>query len=297
MSTSVDSVKAPKTEVYDTMHEVLENGFVCKGDYCPTSEYVDALEDLAALSGGKELEASDFGELRKRCNLKVLADLIENDPYLPVILTNKEALAKGKFSIGGDANHGPVPAHYYKRLVYLSQIALKHMVDPDLDTNGVYGPKTTKAVAEFQQKVGIDDNGTRIGVETISALVMRCRISKEEMVARLIAVRDELEREGASVYIKNDQRDHASPLVEETILVVTDALKWIGELDIQASANLPKGSNEVNDALNRANHSGKIDVRGKDKDGDGKPDKVDEISKVGPNVLDAIIESVKEFEI
>ncbi len=298
MSKAVDFVKAPKAEVYDTMQEVLEPGFVCNGEHCPTSEYVDAIEDLAALSPNKvELEASDFAELKKRCNLKVLADLIQNDPYLPVILANKEALVKGKFSIDGDSKHGPVPAQYYKRLVYLSQIALKHMVDPDLDTNGVYGPKTTKAVAEFQQKVGIDDDGTRIGFETISALVMRCRISKEEMVARLIAVRDELEREGASVYVKNDQRKEASPLVEETLLVLTDSLKWIGELDIMTSANLPTGSNTVNDALNRANDTGKIDVLGDDRDGDGKPDKVKEISKVGPRVIDAIIERVKEFEI
>lgn len=294
MSQSLDFVKAPEKVVFDTMDQVLEHDYACEEEYCPQSEYVEAVEDLANLTGSEKLEVSDFNALKKRCNLDLLADLIQNDPYLPIILTNKEALAKGKFKIDGNGHHGPVPDQYYKRLVYLSQIALKHLVDSELDTNGVYGPNTTKAVAKFQKEVGIDNKGTLIGRGTISALVMRCRYSKEEMVARLTEVRDELESEDAFVYVKSDQRKKASPLVRETLLVLTDALKWIGALDIRQSANLPTGSNLVQDALNAANDGGKIEVLGKDRDGDGKPDKVNDITQVGPKVLDAIIECVKK---
>ena len=303
MSASLDSVKAPKESISNTISDVLDYDYSCEGENCPDSQYVEAVVGLAGLTnptGSLNLDSSDFNALRKRRNLGLLADLIQNDPYLPIILTNKEALVKGKFQIDGNGHHGPVPKHYYKRLVYLSQIALKHLVDPELDTNGVYGPATTKAVAEFQKKVGIDGDGTKIGYQTISALVMRLRYSKEELVADLTRVRDELESswgEDAYVYVKNDQRKEASPLVEDTLTVLTDALKWIGVLDIKQSPKLPTGSNIVKDALNAANESDKIDVLGKkDEDGDGKPDKVNDITKVGPYVLDELIDCVKNYE-
>ena len=119
----------------------------------------------------------------------------------------------------------------------MMQVALRHLVDPSLPTTGYYGDKTAKAVEKFQETVGIEGGyeGTIAGPRTLSALVMRCRMDKDELISKLTKSQGELDSKGAFFYYDTSSSKPPKHAVaaRETI---GDALKWLGLMDADVSA-------------------------------------------------------------
>lgn len=266
-------VSSPDKHVVKTMDKVLKPDFACKKEVCPSDDYVMAVEDLAALSGSEKLEKSDYEALGLRINLGVIADLIESDPYFGmVILKGGKALEKGKTEIVTETIVPSVPPTYYRRLVYMMQVALRHLVDPDLPTTGFYGNQTAAAVEEFQETVGIEGGfeGKIAGPRTLSALIMRCRMDKDELISKLTKSQEELSKKGAFFYYDSSSTNPPKHGVKARELI-GDALKWLGLMD----ADIPAASHQAFQVL-------------KDMYGD------EQLSLVGPNVMQMIIDAVME---
>ena len=266
-------VSSPDKHVINTMDRVMNPSFCCHKEVCPKDSYVTAVKGLASLAGTEKLESSDYEALGLRMNLGVIADLIESDPYFgQVILKGNKALKKGATEIVSDTIVPSVPPTFYKRMVYMMQVALRHLVDPDLPTTGVYGKQTAKAVEKFQESVGIEGGyeGKIAGPRTLSALVMRCRIDKDALISKLTKSQDELASKGAFFYYDSSSTHPPKHAIEARELI-GDALKWLGLINVNTHA----ASHQAFQVL-------------KDMYGD------EQLSLIGPKVMQMIIDAVME---
>jgi len=266
-------VGSPDKFVIKTMDVALSPSSCCKKEVCPTDNYSKAVKGLAALTGTAKLEKSDYEALGLRINLGVIADLIESDPYFTqVILAGDKALKKGATEIVSETVVPSVPPTYYKRLVYMMQLALRHLVDPKLPATGVYGKQTAKAVEKFQEMVGIEGGfeGTIAGPRTLSALIMRCRMDKDELVSKLTKSQEELAEKGAFFYYDSSST-HPPKHGMEARELIGDALKWLGLMD----ADVPAASHQALEVLREVYGEG-------------------EIGLIGPKVMQKLIDRVVE---
>jgi hypothetical protein len=266
-------VSSPDKHVVKTMGQVLAPDFACKKDVCPKDSYVKAVKGLATLAGTEKLEKSDYEALGLRINLGVIADLIESDPYFgQVILKGNKALKKGATEIVTETIVPSVPPTYYKRMVYMMQVALRHLVDPNLPTTGFYGDKTAAAVEKFQEMVGIEGGfeGKIAGSRTLSALIMRCRMDKDALISKLTKSQEELGSKGAFFYYDSSSTHPPKHAIEARELI-GDALKWLGLMDSDVSA----ASHQALDVLR--------EVYGDD-----------QMGLVGPKVMQKLIDAVME---
>jgi hypothetical protein len=283
-------VSSPDKHVVKTMNQVLKPDFACKKDVCPKDSYVKAVKGLAALSGSEKLEKSDYEALGLRINLAVIADLIESDPYFgQVILEGEKALEQDATQIITKTAIPSIPPTYYRRMVYMMQVALRHLVDPDLPTTGYYGEKTAKAVEKFQEMVGIEGGyeGTIAGPRTLSALIMRCRMDKEALISKLTKSQEELASKGAFFYYDSSSSHPPKHAIEARELI-GDALKWLGLMDVDT----PAASHQAFQVLKDMYGQRLENEKGMTKDEANA--KKEQLSLIGKNVMQIVIDAVVE---
>lgn len=237
MSNEVN-VTAPNPVIISTLNELAES-YDCEPGYScpPMSEYSEALEKLAELGKYTDdscVESDDFEKLNFRFTMPLLADLIEHDPYFKLLLKRDQTLTNDKTKIASKYADGSeaIPEEHYGRLVYLMEVALRHLVGDlpkGFKVDGEFDDATEVALASFQMMMGIEvkEAGVVADKETLGLLVMHTRYTKSAMLDKLAETQDVLHKEG-SFYYWDPNRKNAPKYIKDAREAIVDAMVWLG---------------------------------------------------------------------
>lgn len=176
-----------------------------------------AFLNLANLSGDKNtIEQSDLDVILLNSNK--LSEVMLNDPEYRSDLINGAVVEQGKREVFSGYNGDGIPPIAFQRILSFAQLALRFQ-GARLSVSGVYSQDMTRAVANFQNKVGLSAgrNGSFIDRSTFAALALHSKYNPATLKATLTSIRTWLLTQTPKAFLLDNHRaqhpDHVDLII------------------------------------------------------------------------------------